>query len=348
MREIPGPINLQMMLTRPGLGFVAEPVALQVPALAKALTTFAHTISAFPLREYVGPTQVIPRPFLQQPSRRMAFAPEIMRVISDLLLYGRAWWRAVDWSWDGFPEAIVRMPASEISDFDGRVLWNGVEVSYTTTYAGRTVQQIIRFDGDGLGGWLTRGAVAIMTAAALEQATLRYADSPMPQIILKNNGADLPDEVVTSVLETWEDARRDHSTAYLNSTIDAKPMGWNSAELQLVEAKNAAAVQIARLANLDPVWVGAGVPGASLVYSNRVDLYRQLLDLSLTPVMNLVSQRLSMNDVTPRGHDVRFDTSVFLRSNTVDLAGVIRDMLPLGVITVDEARLMLDMRGTTA
>jgi len=335
-RELPSPLNLQMMLTRPGMAFVAEVVALQVPAFSKALTTYSHTIAAFPLREYVNGTQVIPRPFLAQPSARLTYTAEMMRVVADLLLYDRAWWRVVERTWDNFPSAIVRMPADEISDVDGRVMWNGVQVPD---------RDIIRFDGDGLGGWLTRGAVAIMTAAALEQATLRYADSPLPQIILKNNGADLPEEVVQSVLDTWEDARRDHATAYLNATIDAKPMGWNAAELQLVDAKNSAAVQLARMANLDPVWVGAGVQGASLTYANRVDLYRLLIDLSLTPIMNLISQRLSRNDVTPRGHEVRFDPSVFLRSNMGDLAAVIRDLLPLGIISVDEARAMLDLPG---
>lgn len=333
---IPSPINLQMMLTRPGMGFVAEVVAMQVPAFAKAVTTFSHTISVFPLREYVNGQEIVPRAFLNSPSEGLTYSAEMMRVVKDLLLYEKAWWRITSRTWDNFPASIVRMPANEVSDLDGRILWNGYPVPE---------RDVIRFDGDGLGGWLTRGAVAIMTAAALENATLRYADSPLPQIILKNNGADLPAEVVDGLLTAWEDARRDHATAYLNSTIDAKPMGWNAAELQLVDAKNSAAVQIARMANLDPVWVGAGVAGGSLTYSNRVDLYRQLLDLSLSPVMNLISQRLSRNDVTPRGHEVRFDPSVFLRQNAGDVAQVINTLLPLNVLSVAEARMMLDMPG---
>jgi len=100
---------------------------------------------------------------------------------------------------------------------------------------------------------------------------------------------------------------------------------------------------VARFANLDPTWCGAGIPGSSLTYSNRVDLYRQLLDVSLTPVMLNVSERLSMNDITPRGHRVTFDTSVFLRGNPAELAGIVATLLPLNVMDRDEARDLLDL-----
>lgn len=334
VRDLPSALNLQMMLSRAGVATILPEVALQVPSFVKALKTYAHTISAFPLREYVNGNATVVRPFLRQPSKNTTAAAEMMRLVSDLLMFDRAYWRVIERTWDNFPSTIVRMPAAEVSTLDGRTMWNGIPVDE---------RNVIRFDGDGLGGWLHTGATAVTIAAALEAATLRYADSPLPTMILKNTGADLPESLVDDILTAWEEARVSRSTAYLNSTIEAQPQGWNAAELQLVDAKNAAAVQIARMANLDPVWTGAGVPGSSLTYSNRVDLYRQLLDTALTPVMNLISQRLSLNDVTPRGHEVDFDTSVFLRGNPTDLAGLIGQMLPLGVLTVDESRQLLDM-----
>lgn len=334
VRDLPSALNLQMMLSRAGVSTILPEVALQVPSFVKALKTYSHTISAFPLREYVGDVATVARPFLRSPSKNTTYAAEIMRLVSDLLMFDRAYWRITERTWDNFPSSIVRMPAQEISTLDGRVMWNGVPVDE---------RLVIRFDGDGLGGWLHTGATAVTIAAALEAATLRYADSPLPTMILKNTGADLPETLVDQILTAWEEARANRSTAYLNSTIEAQPQGWNAAELQLVDAKNAAAVQIARMANLDPVWTGAGVPGSSLTYSNRVDLYRQLLDTALTPVMNLISQRLSMNDVTPRGHEVEFDTSVFLRGNPLDVSNLISTLLPLGVLTIDEGRQLLDL-----
>jgi hypothetical protein len=206
-------------------------------------------------------------------------------------------------------------------------------------------RDVIKFYGDGNGGWLRNGATAISTAASLEAATLMYSESPIPTVALKNTGADLPAEQVDALLEAWEEARTNRSTAYLNNSIEAQTMGFSARDVQLVEGKSAAALAIARLANLDPVWCGAGVPGSSLTYSNRVDLYRNLLDTALRPVMSLIEQRLSMGDITPRGHEIKFDTTSFLRGNPAELAELVAKLRPLDLITADEARQILDLPG---
>jgi hypothetical protein len=272
----------------------------------------------------------------------------IQRLITDLLAYDVAYWRIISRTWDGFPAEIVPMRTQDVSDLNGGNL--GVDInSYPPSdpfyHLGNPVptRDVIKFYGDGLGGWLRVGATAINTAAALEAATLRYSETPMPTVVLKNTGADLPASMVDDILEAWESARANRSTAYLNSVIEADQMGWNARDLQLVEARNASALALARVANLDPVWVGAGVPGTSLTYANRTDLYRNLLDTALTPVMLNISERLSMNDVTPRGHRVTFDTSVFLRSNPEQLSQIVATLLPLEVLDRDEARDLLDL-----
>jgi hypothetical protein len=327
---------------------VSMAVAAQVPAFTKALKTYTHTISAFPLREYVTDGPVRPRAFLEQPSATIPYSAVMQRLITDLLAYDVAYWRVISRTWDGFPAEIIPMRTQDVTDLNGGNL--GVDVNaYPPSdpfyHLGNRVPtgDVIKFYGDGMGGWLKVGATAINTAAALEAATLRYSETPMPTVVLKNTGADLPASMVDDILEAWENARANRSTAYLNSVIDADQMGWNAQELQLVEARNASALAVARFANLDPVWVGAGVPGTSLTYANRVDLYRNLLDTALTPVMLNISERLSMNDVTPRGHRVTFDTSVFLRSNPEQLSQIVATLLPLEVLDRDEARDILDL-----
>jgi hypothetical protein len=323
--------------------------ALQVPAFVKALKTYTNTISAFPLKEYVGKDQVIARGLLNQPSSQTTYAAFMGRTVQDLLLYGEAYWRIQSRAWDGYPTEVEWMPYTQISFVPGpttqdvmdpipafgQVYWNGVPVP---------PRDVIRFDGDGAGGWLTTMASACNTAAALEAASLRYAEYPVPNVVLKNSGADLPGAVVDDLLDAWESARTNRSTAYLNSTISTETVGgWNPNDLQLVQARDASALAIARQANLDAAWVNATQSGSSLTYSNRTDLYRQLLDLSLTPVMLQISQRLSMNDVTPRGHEVEFDTSVFLRANPAEIATLISTLQPLGIIDTTEARDLLDL-----
>jgi HK97 family phage portal protein len=321
--------------------------AYQVPAYVKALKTYSHTIATFPLREYVGIDQVVARSFLNQPSTIGTYWSQMTRLVEDLLQYDTAYWYVTSRTWDGFPASIERMPFTEVSlqnpnpfaDIQyqvpiGTIWWNGLMIPGT---------EVIRFDGDGMGGWLITGAAAINTAAALEAATQQMAEYPLPQIVLKNNGADLPATAVDALLDAWETARQSRTTAYVNSTITTDAMGWNAADLQLVAAREESALMMARLCNLDPVWVGAGVPGGSLTYSNRTDLYRQLLDLSLTPIMTAIAQRLSMNDVTPRGREIKFDTTTFLRANPAEISALANILIPLGVLTSNEVRGLLDL-----
>lgn len=327
---------------------VSRSTALQVPAVVKALKTYTAPISAFGLREYRSDQPIAARPVLLCPCSTLPYSAVISRTVTDLLLHDRAYWLVTDRDWQGYPTSVQVMRVEDVTDMyagNTGIDPNVYPPSDPFYLLGNRVPtgDVIKFYGDGTGGWLKTGAAAINTAAALEAAVMMYAQSPVAQVVLKNTGADLPSDQVDALLEAWETARADHSTAYLNSTLEAHSMGINPSEMQLTEARNSAAIQIARLANLDPVWTGAGVPGTALVYSNRVDLYRQLLDTALTPVMRNISERLSMADVTPRGHTVRFDTTEFLRSNPLELSTLINTLLPLGVLTVEESRQILDL-----
>jgi hypothetical protein len=282
------------------------------------------------------------------PSKIYPYASVIQRTLSDLLMYDRAYWLVTERTFDGYPSSIEVMRVEDV--IDTPAVFVGIAENYQPPadpfyYLARQVptRDVIKFYGSGEGGWLANGATAISTAASLEAATLMYSETPIPTVALKNSGPDLPAEQVDLLLAAWEEARANRGTAYLNNTIDAQVMGFSARDVQLVEAKNMAAVAIARLANLDPIWVGAGVPGSSLTYSNRVDLYRNLLDTALRPIMHLFEQRLSMPDITPPGQIIKFDTTAFLRANPVELADLITKLLPLGVLTEEEAKMVLDL-----
>ena len=348
VREGAGTALLQMIQGAGSSFRTNRLTALQVPAFVDALKTYSHTIAGFGLRTYRNGEPIETASVLVMPSPYLPYTSVIARTVENLLLHDRAYWLVISRTWDGFPREIQVMDVDDVSDLTTHSTANQnaqfppVDPFY---YIGTAVpaRDVIKFYGDGLGGWLTTGAAAINTAAALEAATLNYSEYPMPTVVLKNTGADLPATTVDALLAAWEEARSNRATAYLNSAIEAKGMGWSARDLALVEARNESAIGIARIAHLDPVWVGASVSGSSLVYANRVDLYRQLLDISLRPVMDMITHRLSMPDVTPRGHAVRFDTSGFLRGNASDLADLVQKLVPLGVLTADEARTVIDL-----
>lgn len=336
--------SLTALLAARSISRVSMNTALQVPAFVRALKLYTNTIATFPLHEYVSGNQIIARNLLVQPDEAVTYFSVMARTVSDLVCYDAAYWHVTSRQWDGYPNTIEFMPFGQVAEvpnsptaeFDdlGEIYWNGVAIPK---------RDVIKFNGDGTGGWLACGAAAITTAAALEAAAQSYASSPTPTITLKNTGADLPADQVDALLTAWETARAERSTAYLSSVLEMKESGFSAADIQLVEGRNASAAMIARMANLDASWLDAAASSGALVYSNRTDLYRQLIDLSLSPIMTAIAQRLTMMDVTPRGHVVKFDTTTFLRSNTQEVATLITQLQPLDVITRDEARALLDL-----
>jgi len=66
--------------------------------------------------------------------------------------------------------------------------------------------------------------------------------------------------------------------------------------------------------------------------------------LSLRPYYCAIEDRLSLDDITPRGNIVRFAIDdTFLRSDAMNRLNVIEKMLSLQLITVEQAMEMEDL-----
>lgn len=349
-----GTISARLLdaITRARSTRVTRQVALGVPAFARGLQLITGSVASLPLREYADGVAQPARPLLARPDPSRASFTVVRDLADDLVCYGRGYWQVTDVAGDGpytYPVSVRALPAGEVGeDADPRwIVHDGrrLRVSDPTTPG------TVRGDVLVFGGWdgvLTFAADTIALAAALETTVRTYAATPAPQTALKNTGADLPPDKVDELLDAWEDARASRVTAYLSAAVDVEKLSWNAADLQLVDARNQAALEVGRALNLDPVWIGAtpGGGGQSLVYQNRVDLYRQLVDTTLAAVFHPIEQRLSLWDATPRSREVRFDLSGFLRSNAEQRAELVAKLLPLGVMTVDEARALMEYAPT--
>jgi hypothetical protein len=214
--------SLLAMIQGAGSSFrTSRAAALQVPAFVDAMKTYSHTIAGFPMRTYRGGEPIETAQVLVSPSSYLPYTSVIARTVENLLLHDRAYWLVVERTWDGFPREVQVMDVEDVSDLTTHSTANQntqfppVDPFY---YIGTAVpaRDVIKFYGDGLGGWLSTGAAAINTAAALEAATLNYSEYPMPTVVLKNTGADLPAATVDALLTAWEEARSNRATAYLN------------------------------------------------------------------------------------------------------------------------------------
>lgn len=316
--------------------------AMQVPAFNRGVRLISGTVAQLPLTEWSDGEPVV-NAFLEQPEAARPRWVTMQRTVRDLILYGKAYWQVAPGGiTGGFPRFVNQVDFDRVSAPAGEVFIDGqgpFPISNPAT-PGASVGDVIVFDGfhDGV---LITGVDTITTALAQEQASRSYSEAPAPTQILKNtSNYELSDTEIDELLAAYTAARKESAVAYLNGGVDLTTFGYSALDLQLVESRNQSAIQIARLLNLDPFWVGAGVPGSSLTYQNRVDMRQDLVDLTLSDYLVPIEQRISMWDVTPTKlkHVVRFDTSEFLRSNLDARARMAIDLFTAGVIDQDEAR----------
>jgi HK97 family phage portal protein len=326
-----------------GSPFITRQQAMQVPAVARARNIICTTIGTLNLevRRESNNSKVTTPPFIRQPDPRMPASVVLTWLAEDLLFYGAAYLRILELDTAGRPlsaEWIAQNRITKNLDAKGFTI-NSYNVDGTRA-PNAGLGSLIPFTGLDE-GVLNRAGTTILAALALEKAVKRYADEPLPQAILKSN-LPLPKERVTALLDAWKTARNTRSTAFINDTVEFEHFGFNPAELTLNEARQYMATEIARLMNI-PEWYVAGNSSGSMTYSNVTTERRALVDFSLRPIMTAIEQRLSDIDITPRGSFVRFDLDDFYRGNPLERAEIYTKLVPLGIMTVDEARVMEDL-----
>jgi hypothetical protein len=84
-----------------------------------------------------------------------------------------------------------------------------------------------------------------------------------------------------------------------------------------------------------------------MTYQNIIDGRKEFVAYSLQPFISAIENRLSMDDVTRRGNQVRFALDeTFLRADTLARLEAIEKMLNLGLIDLEQAQSMEELSPT--
>jgi HK97 family phage portal protein len=331
-------------------GMVSRSEAMTVPAVARARNIIAGTISTLPICTYQEATEAkIPsRPFIKQPDPALPRSVTLAWILDDLLFYGVAYMEVLSTTAeDGRVANARRVDPTRVTmrtEPNTQVIQQWTVDSVARPFNG--IGSLIVFWGPDE-GVLARAGRTIKTAIELESAALRMAQEPIPQMVLRNEGMNLPEDQKESLLNAFKQARRTRATAYVEGPINLDVVGFDSAQLQLVEARAYTASEIARAVGI-PAWY-INAESASSTYSNVSAERRALVDFSLRIYLSAVEARLSQDDITPRGQYVEFELDDFLRGNPSERVDTIVKLLDAGIISIEEARAMEDLspRGNT-
>ena len=332
-----------------GIPFIDRYLALQVPTVSRCRNLICGVIASIDLELIQKSTgRKLQSPvWLEQPDIRQPRSVTISYTVDSLLLYGVAYWRVTSlYEDDGRPSGFEWVANTRVTVTTDQY---GDEVDYYSVNGVRApmsgVGSLITFQSL-LPGVLETGGRTIQAALDIQKAASVAAATPMATGFIKNSGADLPEAQIQGLLASWKAARNSRSTAYLTSTLDYQTVGYSPKEMMYNEASQYLATEIARLMNVPAYYISADMNN-SMTYQNIIDGRKEFVAYSLQPFISAIENRLSMDDITRRGNQVRFALDeTFLRADTLARLEAIEKMLNLGLIDLQQAQSMEELSPT--
>ena len=317
--------------------------AMSVPSVARARNLICGTVASIPLEYYKTSTgEVITPPrWIKQLSKSQPSFVTLTWIVDSLLFYGVAYLLVTErYAEDGRPSAMEWVANTRVTfttDLNGMFV-----TQYYVDAAPIDMNDIITIQGFDE-GVLERGSRTIQAAIDVDRAAALNSAQPQAAGFIKNSGADLPPNEVQGLLAAWKRARQNNSTAYLTSTLDYQPVSFSPKDMMYNEAVQNLSTQIARTMNVPAYYLSAD-QNTTMTYANVQDERKQFYALSIEPYVQAVQARLSMDDISTSGHEVRFAVfDSFLKSDPLVELQVIEKLLTLGLISTEQAMEMTDL-----
>jgi HK97 family phage portal protein len=317
--------------------------AMSVPSVARARNLICGTVASIPLEYYKTSTgEVIAPPrWIKQLSKSQPSFVTLTWCVDSLLFYGVAYLLVTErYAEDGRPaqfEWVANSRVTFTTDLEGMFV-----TQYYVDAKAIDMNDIVTIQGFDE-GVLERGSRTIQAAIDVDRAAAVNSAQAQPAGFLKNTGADLPPSEVQGLLAAWKRSRLNNSTAYLTSTLDYSPVSFSPKDMMYNEAIQNLSTQIARTMNVPAYYLSAD-QNTTMTYANVQDERKQFYALSIEPYIQAIQSRLSMDDISTAGHEVRFAVfDSFLKSDPLVELQVIEKLLSLGLISTEQAMEMTDL-----
>lgn len=315
--------------TDPATDVVSRREAMRIPAVRRGRNVICATIALLPLVQLDPAGAPRERTLWTQPDPRTTRLYVLAWLVDDLLFNGVAWLRVTGRDVNDWPATVERVQRERIRIHAGRAYVDGLPVED---------RDLIRIDGPDE-GILLDGGPTLRTLILLNQAARRFAklDVPLGLLRLVEGAPELSRDQINTMLDDWEDARRQRTTAYLNGAVTYEGVELDADRIQLTDGRQYGVAEVARLMNLPPRALNAAT-ASPLTYSTSEGERRDLLDMSLSPYLEAIAQRFCLSDVCPPGDVVKFDPTNWLTGTAAEVIDAGVKAIGAGIYVVDEVR----------
>jgi phage portal protein BeeE len=308
-----------LSLIAPNTTAVGRERAMRIPTVSRARDLICSMVASLNIEHYgtqwtgerLERIPLPPEPWMVRPEQRVPRAHTLAWTVDDLYFYGRAhWYITARRSSDGRPYGFLRLPAAQVMVEATNYAANVPLGEYSLSMNGENLptRDVVTF-WSPVEGMLRVGARAFFTAERLDQAATRFASVPTGLGYLKQVGGEpLSGDELADLADAWVEARTtDNSIAALNEFVEFRESTMDPSKLQLTEAREYQAKELARLGNV-PAYL-LGIDQSGMTYANAQQSRQDLWLFAALPYAKTITEQLSGDDVTPRGHVVEFDVT---------------------------------------
>jgi hypothetical protein len=229
----------------------------------------------------------------------------------DLILYGRAFWMITSRYSTGYPATFQWLPANLCDTPDNappewfgpaeKVNFNGIPLD---------VAQLVQFHS-GSQGIIYQGRRAIQIALRLDQSAERFATNEIAAGYLQQKGGEpMSGDELAEMAAAWAANRRTNAIGALNELVSFESFDVDPSKLQLVEGREYQTKELSRLMDI-PAYLLA-IDQSGMTYANAQQARQDLILFGARPILHAIQERLSMDDILPRGRHVEFALDEYL------------------------------------
>jgi phage portal protein BeeE len=301
----------------------AEDAALSVPTVSRAISLLSTVVATLNLKSYTlqwtgqeyEELYVEGESWMTRPDPKITRNFIMTKTARDLILYGRAFWMITSRYSTGFPATFQWLPANLCDTPDNappewfgpadKVNFNGIPLD---------TSQLVQFLS-GSQGIIYSGRRAIQIALRLDQSAERFATNEIAAGYLQQKGGEpMSGEELGEMAAAWAANRRTNAIGALNELVSFESFDVDPSKLQLVEGREYQTKELSRLMDI-PAYLLA-IDQAGFTYANAQQARQDLILFGARPILHAIEERLSMDDVLPRGRHVRFAIDEYLEDFT--------------------------------
>lgn len=317
-------------------GLVTRTEAMSVPSVARARNIICSVGASLPIEQYnkVTGAHIEPTRVFNQPDPRVPGSYIYAWLMDDLLFNSVAYGQVLGLYADGRIAEWTRIAPNRVTPVYNTNSTEIIGYQVDNKQVPLTgVGSLITFYGLDE-GVLARAGRTIRAAIALEKASETFAKNPVPQMALKSTGTIFTRERIQKLLSTFNANRSGNGTAFVNGDLDLQVLGIDPTKMQLNEARQYVALELARTIGIPAYFISAET--TSMTYSNSTNERKSLIDFSLRPLLTAIEQRLSLPDFVPAQVECRFSLDDFLRGSALERAQVYQILNQLGAMSVEQ------------